>query len=224
MTLRTLVAIVALLCFVTPSRAQSIRLEFENGLVTLTAQNAPLRAILAEWAQLGSSTVVNGDQVVGPPGHAGARQRAGTAGARCTSSRGQWLHARPETRRCDWTVEFRSDRDPPDEHGAATAPTRTDVSDAATVSRTARGRQPGRGRRGQRTIERRGTGSGSRAHRSAAARRPWRGPAIGDASSGGRRANARQPVWRAVRHDQPPGRHNASAPADVAERQACPEP
>ena len=67
MTLRTLVAIVALLCFVTPSRAQSIRLEFENGLVTLTAQNAPLRAILAEWAQLGSSTVVNGDQVVGPP-------------------------------------------------------------------------------------------------------------------------------------------------------------
>lgn len=64
---RTLVAAVALLCFVTPSQAQSIRLEFENGLVTLTAQNAPLRAILAEWAQLGSSTVVNGDQVVGAP-------------------------------------------------------------------------------------------------------------------------------------------------------------
>ena len=35
--------------------------------MTLSAQNAPVRAILAEWARLGGATIVNGDRVVGPP-------------------------------------------------------------------------------------------------------------------------------------------------------------
>jgi hypothetical protein len=35
--------------------------------VTLRAQNAPIRAILSEWARLGGATIVNGDRVAGSP-------------------------------------------------------------------------------------------------------------------------------------------------------------
>ena len=35
--------------------------------MTLSAQNAPIRAILQEWARLGGATIVNGDRVAGPP-------------------------------------------------------------------------------------------------------------------------------------------------------------
>ena len=46
---------------------QSVRLEFNEGKINLIARDAPLRAILAEWARLGGATVVNGDRVVGQP-------------------------------------------------------------------------------------------------------------------------------------------------------------
>ena len=46
---------------------QPVTLQFNAGQVTLSAQNAPVRAILAEWARLGGATVVNGDRVAGPP-------------------------------------------------------------------------------------------------------------------------------------------------------------
>ena len=60
-------ALVALATTVLPASAQAVQLRFHDGLVTLRAQNAPLRAILAEWARLGGATVVNGDRVVGAP-------------------------------------------------------------------------------------------------------------------------------------------------------------
>src|SRR5687768_2788930 len=50
-----------------PARAQAVTLRFHDGLVTLRAQNAPLRAILAEWARLGGTTVVNAERVAGGP-------------------------------------------------------------------------------------------------------------------------------------------------------------
>ncbi len=46
---------------------QSVNLQFSNGRVSLRAQNAPIRAILAEWARLGGATIVNGDRVAGAP-------------------------------------------------------------------------------------------------------------------------------------------------------------
>ena len=46
---------------------QSVKLQFNGGQVTLSAQNAPVRVILAEWARLGGATIVNGDRVAGPP-------------------------------------------------------------------------------------------------------------------------------------------------------------
>jgi hypothetical protein len=62
-------AVLAVLC-VTPSPVhaqQAVRLEFKDGRVSLNAQNAPIRAILAEWARLGGATIVNGDRVAGAP-------------------------------------------------------------------------------------------------------------------------------------------------------------
>ena len=47
--------------------AQSIKLEFQDGRVNLSAQNAPIRAILAEWARLGGTNIVNGERVTGAP-------------------------------------------------------------------------------------------------------------------------------------------------------------
>jgi hypothetical protein len=35
--------------------------------VSLRAQNAPIRTILAEWARLGGATIVNGERVAGAP-------------------------------------------------------------------------------------------------------------------------------------------------------------
>lgn len=46
---------------------QAVSLEFTGGQVNLRAQNAPVRAILAEWARRGGATIVNGERVAGPP-------------------------------------------------------------------------------------------------------------------------------------------------------------
>lgn len=61
-------AVVAALLFcAAPSQAQSVSVQFNNGLVSVNAQNAPVRQILAEWARLGGTTFVNADRVPGGP-------------------------------------------------------------------------------------------------------------------------------------------------------------
>ncbi|MBF8299669.1 MAG: hypothetical protein HW394_39 [Acidobacteria bacterium] len=68
MGVRALTVAAVLLCWALPLRAQqSVKLQFNSGQVTLSAQNAPVRVILAEWARLGGATIVNGDRVAGPP-------------------------------------------------------------------------------------------------------------------------------------------------------------
>lgn len=49
------------------SSAQAVSLQFDNGRVTLNAQNAPIRTILVEWARLGGTRIVNGDRIGGAP-------------------------------------------------------------------------------------------------------------------------------------------------------------
>jgi hypothetical protein len=49
-----------------PASAQ-VRLAINNGQVSLSATNATLRQILAEWARVGHTTIVNGDRVGGAP-------------------------------------------------------------------------------------------------------------------------------------------------------------
>ncbi len=63
--LAAIVAVVALL----PSRAdaQNMKLQIQDGRVTLEAQNVPVRQILAEWARIGGAKIINGEKVVGAP-------------------------------------------------------------------------------------------------------------------------------------------------------------
>jgi hypothetical protein len=56
-----------LLCCVAPSAAQSVKLAFHDGHVDLSAQNVPVRTILAEWSRIGGTRIVNGERVGGLP-------------------------------------------------------------------------------------------------------------------------------------------------------------
>ena len=67
MHLRVLAAAVLFTVLAAPAGAQNVKLQFNAGQVSLSAQNAPIRAILQEWARLGGATIVNGDRVAGPP-------------------------------------------------------------------------------------------------------------------------------------------------------------
>jgi hypothetical protein len=46
-----------------PARADVLQLSFDNGYVTISANNAPVREILAEWARRGQTRIVNGDRL-----------------------------------------------------------------------------------------------------------------------------------------------------------------
>jgi hypothetical protein len=50
-----------------PAQAQQVKLQIANGQVTLDAQGATARQILAEWARVGGTKVVGGDKLPGGP-------------------------------------------------------------------------------------------------------------------------------------------------------------
>jgi hypothetical protein len=59
--------VVAVLCAATsPAVAGQLKLTMANGRVTLIADEVPLRQILAEWARIGETRIVNGEKLVGP--------------------------------------------------------------------------------------------------------------------------------------------------------------
>lgn len=58
--------VVALLLTVAPARAD-IRLSMHDGLVTLVAKDATVRQILAEWARVGQTKIVNAEKIAGAP-------------------------------------------------------------------------------------------------------------------------------------------------------------
>jgi hypothetical protein len=47
--------------------AADLTLRMANGRVTLIAQDVPLRQILAEWARVGQTRIINADKLIGPP-------------------------------------------------------------------------------------------------------------------------------------------------------------
>lgn len=67
MRLHTAIASLLLLGCAASASAQAVSLQFNNGLVTLNAQNAPVRTILDEWARLGGTRFVNADRIGGAP-------------------------------------------------------------------------------------------------------------------------------------------------------------
>jgi hypothetical protein len=46
---------------------RKLEISFDNGMVTLVAENVTLRDILAEWTRKGGSKIVNGDKLGGSP-------------------------------------------------------------------------------------------------------------------------------------------------------------
>lgn len=65
---RFLLLLVVALAATRPALAQQpLSLQFKEGRVTLHAQNVPVRAILAEWARVGDTKVVNAERVGGAP-------------------------------------------------------------------------------------------------------------------------------------------------------------
>jgi hypothetical protein len=67
MQFRISAAVIVFVALASPGQAQGVKRQFNAGEVTLSAQNAPVRAILQEWARLGGATIVNADRVAGPP-------------------------------------------------------------------------------------------------------------------------------------------------------------
>jgi len=67
--MRALVSTVPLLlaCSGAVALAGDLSLEMKNGRVTLVAENVTVRQILAEWARVGQTRIVNGDRVSGGP-------------------------------------------------------------------------------------------------------------------------------------------------------------
>lgn len=64
---RLIVAIVLVLLGAGSASAQVLSLEFHDGRVKLIAENVPVSRILAEWARLGGTKIVNGERVPGAP-------------------------------------------------------------------------------------------------------------------------------------------------------------
>ena len=60
-------ALFMLLCGAGSAAAQVLSLEFHDGRVRLTAENVPVSRILAEWARIGGTQIVNGERVPGAP-------------------------------------------------------------------------------------------------------------------------------------------------------------
>lgn len=62
--MKALIVAAALAVWAVPASGQ-VTLKFDGGRVTLSARNAQVRAILAEWTRVGGTTIVNGDRMPG---------------------------------------------------------------------------------------------------------------------------------------------------------------
>ena len=60
-------ALLFLLSSTAVASAQALSLEFKEGRVKLTAENVPVSRILAEWARVGGTQIVNGERIPGAP-------------------------------------------------------------------------------------------------------------------------------------------------------------
>ena len=67
--MRQVLLFVAVFAFLAvPAQAQqALKLEIQNGRVSLEATSVPARQILAEWAKIGGTKVVGGDKITGAP-------------------------------------------------------------------------------------------------------------------------------------------------------------
>jgi hypothetical protein len=62
-----LVLALAMMCSIPAVAGAELALTIKDGRVTLVAENVTVRQILAEWARVGQTRIVNGERVSGPP-------------------------------------------------------------------------------------------------------------------------------------------------------------
>ena len=69
MRLTSFTAIVLLVLMAVPSAAAAgqLRMEFQDGLVSISAADVPLRQVLSEWGRLGRTRIVNLEKISGAP-------------------------------------------------------------------------------------------------------------------------------------------------------------
>jgi hypothetical protein len=60
------VVLTACTAMASAAAAGELRLSIANGRATLVATDVPAREILAEWARIGQTKIVNGDRIMGP--------------------------------------------------------------------------------------------------------------------------------------------------------------
>ena len=60
-------ALFVLISVASPSDAAGLKLSMHDGLVSLDAQDVTVRQILAEWARVGKTRIVNVERIAGPP-------------------------------------------------------------------------------------------------------------------------------------------------------------
>ena len=61
-----LLVLAAALALPQPAAAGELKLTIRDGLVTLIADNVPLSTVMAEWARIGQTRIVNGDKITTP--------------------------------------------------------------------------------------------------------------------------------------------------------------
>lgn len=66
-TLRTVALAVSTWLALAPAAHAEVQLSIRNGRVTIVAKDATVRQILAEWARVGKTKIVNGERVPGGP-------------------------------------------------------------------------------------------------------------------------------------------------------------
>ena len=62
-----LAAVFATVTLLAPAASADVRLTIHNGQVNLSATDATVRQILAEWARVGQTTIVNADRMAASP-------------------------------------------------------------------------------------------------------------------------------------------------------------
>ena len=60
-------ALFVLIFSASPSDAAGLKLSMHDGLASLDAQDVTVRQILAEWARIGKTRIVNAERIAGPP-------------------------------------------------------------------------------------------------------------------------------------------------------------
>ena len=66
-TVSAIASLLVALALTAPAAAADLQLSLRNGRVTLVARDVTVREILAEWARVGQTTIVNGETLAGGP-------------------------------------------------------------------------------------------------------------------------------------------------------------